>query len=1159
MAKSINRVRNSKDTRNIGQSAENSLGLTTNIRHALSGWPMILGWLAMLIFAFHASTHMVGAGDTWVAMACGRHFINQGVDTVEPFSANSHKAGPTEKDIAKWPGWAKRIANKFDIETVKYWHPTGWVNQNWLTHVIFYWLTHESPIADPDAFPPSFNQLVYWKIALYIIAVICVYYTGRILGVNPALSAVFACFAMFIGRSFFDVRPAGFSNVLVAAFLLILALTTYRNFLYIWLLVPILVFWCNVHGGYIYALMLTPFVILHMLIILPKRWTISFYSILMWMALYFRSFTFTRHLNTMGEEILRKTDLFPVSPGNDWLLFVLILMAIASLTIAAVKKVKNEAFYAFHIVATLILFLWILSRFFPSIPKIYAPQALKPFHDYVNSSLLFFIITFFGLIGMALVMTFWKDKLVSIKPKAIYHTIAAGFVAFIATIVFNPFHLTNLTHTVIISVSKHAKMWRTVNEWHPAFEWTNPVGTSFPFLVMYVLIIGLALLWLLSRLLNPKFLKAQRDEFEEQKKLFKNLSNILGFATAVLVCWATLISFSLLNLSATDFIICAAFVGIIFLSIYRNVHFITLVIPLILLATGFVDPEWLKVLSRWFKSPELLKNIPTGYNGRYIYPFILLPAYVTMHIFASLFSKNVIIKQKNIIFPAIAAIVNIVLVVLLINPFKFAKPIWHVTQFFDLSRRMRPVYERNVEVSYTHLFSALYMLSILSIIIWLLLPYLRKVFSQVPNKIDENPPADTYQLPKIDLALIAIAVFTTYMAIQSRRFIPIAAVAACPVLAMFIGQMVHTVSASRNFHRQNRLIVSPMPQALQLFFIVIGAAFVLISGIGWGLKFKRVYLDGWPTDTKLNSVFMRMTASDAKPFYASRFIRDNKIEGKVFNYWTEGGFIAYGQNPDPNTGRTPLRLFMDGRAQAAYEPAAYKMWSDIMSGGPVVYETKRRNRTLNVDDYKKIGKWIDKRLKDQKVWVVLMPTGQFETPFVKGLEQNTNWPVVFYNNKQKLFVDISTPQGKNIFDGIFNGKTLYPDPFSTNLIKARSWFAYIQAKDAKKQALAFAKEAFLLSPSQAPMRQVMLATRYPELRSDAEAFIKNYFDDFEKNRAKWAKQHGYHHRIAAALNACSYFRELAKRQNDTKLMQSYDTKMSQYHSERQVLLKTKRW
>ena len=39
-------------------------------RGPFAGWPMIIGWLAMLIFAFHACTHMVAAGDTWVAMAC---------------------------------------------------------------------------------------------------------------------------------------------------------------------------------------------------------------------------------------------------------------------------------------------------------------------------------------------------------------------------------------------------------------------------------------------------------------------------------------------------------------------------------------------------------------------------------------------------------------------------------------------------------------------------------------------------------------------------------------------------------------------------------------------------------------------------------------------------------------------------------------------------------------------------------------------------------------------------------------------------------------------------------------------------------------------------------------------------------------------------------
>jgi len=258
---------------------------------------------------------------------------------------------------------------------------------------------------------------------------------------------------------------------------------------------------------------------------------------------------------------------------------------------------------------------------------------------------------------------------------------------------------------------------------------------------------------------------------------------------------------------------------------------------------------------------------------------------------------------------------------------------------------------------------------------------------------------------------------------------------------------------------------------------------------------------------------------------------------------------------------------MDGRAQAAYQPAAYRLWSDIMSGGPTVYAASQKakltgkttQQMLTAKDYTDIGKWIDKRLKERKVWVILMPTGQFETPFVKGLEYNTNWPVVFYNDKQKMFVDATTPQGKQLFEGIFTGKTVYSDDFSRNLIKAQHWFSITQDKNARKQALEFAKEAFRLTQSQAPMRQIMFATRFPELKAEAERLCEVYFDQFEENRELWVKQHGYHHRIAAALNVCSYFRELAKRRKDMKLVQFYDAKMRLYQSERQQLLKRKRW
>jgi len=1029
-------------------------------RPALSGWPMILGWLAMLIFAFHASTHMVGAGDTWVAMACGRHFLNHGVDTVEPFSANSHRAGPTEQEVRKWPGWAQWITDKVGLDTVKYWHPTGWVNQNWLTHVVFYWLTHLSPFADAETY--SFNTLVYWKFAIYIITVICVFYMARILGVNPALSAVFACFAMFAGRSFLDIRPAGFSNVLVAIFLLVLVLATYRNILYIWLIVPVTVFWCNVHGGYIYVfIMLVPFVGLHLLINLTRKWTAILYNITAWPFLYL---------------VADRMDL------------------------ARLNRMQQQ------------------------------------------QALLKLFLLFLCLVVLDYVLIFLKEKLVSIKWRGLWHTIAAGFAIFVAAVIFNPFHLTNLTHTFIISVSEHAKMWREVREWHPAFAWSNPVGTGFPYLVLLVLGIGLPVLWLFSRFLKPKLLRAPKNELDAQEKLFNTLSKIFGYAAAVLICWAAFISLSFTEANAASFFTCAFLVGVLLLSIYKSVHFIYLAIPLTLAAL-------------------LASKSQNGYAGTYIYPFCLLPAYVILHVVVSMFTKTVKTSTLNIIFVAAAALVAVALMTVLFNPFEF-EPLSDIRQFLHIRRPWRSRYEANLGLTYKHLFPVLYILNIASVISWLVLPTLRKWLGRLPDKIDEPIQEHTYELPKIDLSLITIVALTMYMAYRSRRFIPIAAIAACPVVAMFIDQMTRTISAARNFYSKKFFAVNSMPRSLQMFFVLAGAVAVLLFGVWWGHRFKVVYLDAWPADPKLTSVFIRMTASHAKPFYACKFIRDNKLEGKMFNYWTEGGFIAWGQEPDPTTGRTPLQLFMDGRAQAAYEPGVYRTWSTIMSGGPHVQSATMRKQKLTAADYAKIGKWIGQQLKGRNVWVVLMPLSDPKItggPFIKGLEHDTNWQLVFFNDKQKLFVDRTTPQGAALLDGVFNGKTIYPDQFSRYLVIAHNLVSFAKDMDAKKQGLEFAIKAFEITPSQAAMQQIIYAARFAELKPRVDAFCKNYFDDFVKNKDQYARQDGYFHRIWTALVVATRLAKVAAAERNTELEKFYMDKRKEFDGERLPLRRTKRW
>ncbi len=1075
-------------------------------KRALAGWPVVVGWIAMMLFALHASTHMVGAGDTWVALACGRHFINHGVDTNEPFSANSHRQGPTPEEVKGWPKWAQRITDKVGLNTVKFWHPTGWVNQNWLTHVIFYWLAHYSPFADDKDW--CFNTLVYWKFTIYILTVICVYYTGRVLGVNPALSATFACASMFISRSFLDVRPAGFSNLLVAVFILTVVLATYRNHLYIWLLVPATAFWANLHGGYIYVfMMMAPLVVLRLLTILSRRATVSLHSILTWLALYMVIYKYTSH-----------EPFTAISPTQDKLLVLVALLIVGSIVLLRMRSVQPPFFYGYHIVSLCIVFFALLARLFPELPTI-MPSAM----EYVSNCRTSFVIAVLAAIASGLIVTLLKDRLVATTPAALWHTVGAGAAAFVASILFNPFHLTNLTHTFQISISENAEGWRNVHEWWPAFRWDNPVGTAFPFMVMMIVGAGMMVLYLFSRLLVPKLLKGPKTELESQQRRFDIKARILGFAAAVFICWAAMISFSLVDVSLAGFLLCGLFVGILWAAVFVNMHFIYAVAPFALFALYTADKT-------------------KGYTGTYIFPFITIPCYVVMYAIGSQLSKKPKYSMLNILFVLAAAVGGLILAAWQVNPFKFTQPIWHVGQFWGLRRIWGPACEANLDLNYTYLFGVLYGISALCILVWVLAPYVKQVFGAGERRQGAGSvEGQAYQLPRIDLVLITIAALTVYMAFRSRRFITIAAYVTCPVIALLIQQILQTVSAAWNFRRHGQLAASPMSRALQRW--LLATAVVVVGGLGvyWGLKFKRIYLDPWPTEDKLTSVFMRMTASHAKPFEVCGFIRLNRLEGKMFNYWTEGGFIAWGQDPDPRTGRTPLRLFMDGRAQAAYNYDAYMLWSEMMFGGEIVQRMKLRKQSFGPEEYTQVGAWLNEQLKRHNVWVVLMPANQFDSPFVKGLEYSPDWRLVFMDDKQKLYVDITKPRGRELFLGIEDGSTQYPAECYRDIMIAHNALMFGQTPEIFTRGLDCAIKCFEESPSRIPVQMVQVFyDRYPALRPKVGEFLKGVMDDFLANKARYLSRGGYHHRVVAALVAIEYLRPIAAQENNKELLEQYE-------------------
>jgi hypothetical protein len=266
----------------------------------------------------------------------------------------------------------------------------------------------------------------------------------------------------------------------------------------------------------------------------------------------------------------------------------------------------------------------------------------------------------------------------------------------------------------------------------------------------------------------------------------------------------------------------------------------------------------------------------------------------------------------------------------------------------------------------------------------------------------------------------------------------------------------------------------------------------------------------------------------------------------MFNYWTEGGFIAWGQEPDPDTGRTPLQLFMDGRAQAAYNYDMYMRWSDIMFGGELVQKARMRNQSLTAEDYMQIGEWLNKQLKRYNVWVVLMPSNQFDQPFVRALEHNKDWRLAYLDDKQKLYVDVSTPRGQEIFNGIEDGSTKFPSESYRNIIRAHNALVFPIGPEQITKGLDCLIKSMEESPSRVASQMLEIYyDRYPQLRPRIVEFWKKILDDFTANEKRYLSSNGFYDRLAIALMAIGHLQPIAQAENNTNQVQSYEQKKAE--------------
>ena len=104
------------------------------------------------------------------------------------------------------------------------------------------------------------------------------------------------------------------------------------------------------------------------------------------------------------------------------------------------------------------------------------------------------------------------------------------------------------------------------------------------------------------------------------------------------------------------------------------------------------------------------------------------------------------------------------------------------------------------------------------------------------------------------------------------------------------------------------------------------------------------------------------------------------------------------------------------------------------------------------------------------------------------------------------------------------------------------------------------KKAFELNPSPGPMLDMLLiAGTFPDFSKEVDTFCVDYATRFEKNKAEYARQDGYNHRLEAARLAMLRLERVAKAQGNTEAAATCANRMREYLIERNRIAMKKRW
>lgn len=186
----------------------------------------------------------------------------------------------------------------------------------------------------------------------------------------------------------------------------------------------------------------------------------------------------------------------------------------------------------------------------------------------------------------------------------------------------------------------------------------------------------------------------------------------------------------------------------------------------------------------------------------------------------------------------------------------------------------------------------------------------------------------------ISLSSILSAVIAMYLPFVSRRFVPFSMIILAPILAFWFQDILQVIIQSISQGRPSLSLFLKRKHSVIRNFLALGL-------LGVSLFIASVFSQSWyylyvcqSSSEEGFSPFEIMTRMDLQPVRAMQFMTRNLMQGVVLNEWAAGGYIASKQVWNPGTKGPLNKVYIDGRAEAAYSAEELQRWQQLMVLNP---------------------------------------------------------------------------------------------------------------------------------------------------------------------------------------------------------------------------------